>query len=183
MLFLNPEVGNPIRAQGVMITDMEIERLVSHWQKSVGVTSEAPPGRNCSPNQKKMRIRDLSNSRFPSFVKVSVLPLHSCRDAYALVTRVPLVCSINSRRWAWLDPHWAGERNATYYWVRRMTKNQTVINRRNSIQSFCCYHCQIRQTKDYQNKLLCGNIFQNRQLLKVSNQEILHGEERKQHVI
>jgi DNA segregation ATPase FtsK/SpoIIIE, S-DNA-T family len=43
MLFLNPEVGNPIRAQGVMITDMEIERLVSHWQKSVGVTSEAPP--------------------------------------------------------------------------------------------------------------------------------------------
>ena len=43
MLFLNPEVGNPIRAQGVMITDMEIERLVSHWQKSVAVTSEAPP--------------------------------------------------------------------------------------------------------------------------------------------
>jgi S-DNA-T family DNA segregation ATPase FtsK/SpoIIIE len=43
MLFLNPEVGNPIRAQGVMITDMEIERLVSHWQKSVDVTSEAPP--------------------------------------------------------------------------------------------------------------------------------------------
>ncbi|HET8563017.1 MAG TPA: DNA translocase FtsK, partial [Candidatus Binatia bacterium] len=43
MLFLNPEVGNPVRAQGVMITDMEIERLVSHWQKSARVTSEAPP--------------------------------------------------------------------------------------------------------------------------------------------
>ncbi|HET9588490.1 MAG TPA: DNA translocase FtsK [Anaerolineales bacterium] len=43
MLFLNPEVGNPIRAQGVMITDMEIERLVSHWQKSAGVNSEGPP--------------------------------------------------------------------------------------------------------------------------------------------
>ncbi|HEX6269880.1 MAG TPA: DNA translocase FtsK [Anaerolineales bacterium] len=43
MLFLNPEVGNPIRAQGVMITDMEIERLVSHWQKSADVSSEAPP--------------------------------------------------------------------------------------------------------------------------------------------
>ena len=37
MLFLNPEVGNPIRAQGVMITDMEIERLISHWQKTVEV--------------------------------------------------------------------------------------------------------------------------------------------------
>src|SRR5258706_2371281 len=34
MLFLNPEVGNPIRAQGVMITDMEIERIISHWQKN-----------------------------------------------------------------------------------------------------------------------------------------------------
>lgn len=43
MLFLNPEVGNPIRAQGVMITDMEIERLVSHWQKAVDVSTDAAP--------------------------------------------------------------------------------------------------------------------------------------------
>ena len=43
MLFLNPEVGTPIRAQGVMITDMEIERLVSHWQKTVEASTEAPP--------------------------------------------------------------------------------------------------------------------------------------------
>ena len=33
MLFLNPEVGNPIRAQGVLITDQEIERLIAFWQK------------------------------------------------------------------------------------------------------------------------------------------------------
>ena len=33
MLFLNPEVGTPTRAQGVMITDMEIERIIAHWQK------------------------------------------------------------------------------------------------------------------------------------------------------
>jgi S-DNA-T family DNA segregation ATPase FtsK/SpoIIIE len=43
MLFLNPEVGTPLRAQGVMITDMEIERLISHWQKTVEASSEAPP--------------------------------------------------------------------------------------------------------------------------------------------
>jgi S-DNA-T family DNA segregation ATPase FtsK/SpoIIIE len=43
MLFLNPEVGNPIRAQGVMITDMEIERIISHWQKNVDVSTDAPP--------------------------------------------------------------------------------------------------------------------------------------------
>jgi S-DNA-T family DNA segregation ATPase FtsK/SpoIIIE len=44
MLFLNPEVGSPIRAQGVMITDMEIERIISHWQKTVeGPMEDAPP--------------------------------------------------------------------------------------------------------------------------------------------
>lgn len=43
MLFLNPEVGNPIRAQGVMITDMEIERIIAHWQKNVEVDNAAPP--------------------------------------------------------------------------------------------------------------------------------------------
>jgi S-DNA-T family DNA segregation ATPase FtsK/SpoIIIE len=43
MLLLNPEVGIPVRAQGVMITDMEIERLIAHWQKSVEASTEAPP--------------------------------------------------------------------------------------------------------------------------------------------
>jgi S-DNA-T family DNA segregation ATPase FtsK/SpoIIIE len=43
MLFLNPEVGNPVRAQGVMITDMEIERLISHWQKNSDIEAEDVP--------------------------------------------------------------------------------------------------------------------------------------------
>ncbi|HET9908352.1 MAG TPA: DNA translocase FtsK [Anaerolineales bacterium] len=43
LLFLNPEVGNPIRAQGVMITDMEIERLIAHWQKNADVDKSAAP--------------------------------------------------------------------------------------------------------------------------------------------
>jgi S-DNA-T family DNA segregation ATPase FtsK/SpoIIIE len=43
MLFLNPEVGNPVRAQGVMITDMEIERLISHWQKNSEGVDDVPP--------------------------------------------------------------------------------------------------------------------------------------------
>ena len=33
MLFLNPEIGNPLRAQGVMVSDQEIEKLITHWQK------------------------------------------------------------------------------------------------------------------------------------------------------
>ncbi|MDP2777729.1 MAG: FtsK/SpoIIIE domain-containing protein, partial [Anaerolineales bacterium] len=43
LLFLNPEVGNPVRAQGVMITDMEIERIISHWQKNYETPVEATP--------------------------------------------------------------------------------------------------------------------------------------------
>jgi S-DNA-T family DNA segregation ATPase FtsK/SpoIIIE len=43
MLFLNPEVGNPIRAQGVMVTDQEIERLISHWQKMTTYSEENAP--------------------------------------------------------------------------------------------------------------------------------------------
>jgi len=44
MLFLNPEVGHPVRAQGVLITDMEIERIISHWQKNSDIPAEdAPP--------------------------------------------------------------------------------------------------------------------------------------------
>jgi DNA segregation ATPase FtsK/SpoIIIE, S-DNA-T family len=43
MLFLNPEVGNPVRAQGVMITDMEIERIISHWQKTSGSSVDNVP--------------------------------------------------------------------------------------------------------------------------------------------
>lgn len=34
MLFLNPEEGTPIRAQGVYITDKEIENLILYWQNS-----------------------------------------------------------------------------------------------------------------------------------------------------
>lgn len=43
LLFLNPEVGNPVRAQGVMVTDMEIERIIAHWQKVSGKPVEETP--------------------------------------------------------------------------------------------------------------------------------------------
>ncbi len=43
MLFLNPEVGTPVRAQGALVTDMEIERIIAHWQKSGVKTDDVPP--------------------------------------------------------------------------------------------------------------------------------------------
>lgn len=33
MLFLNPEQGSPLRAQGAYVTDQEIDRIVSFWKK------------------------------------------------------------------------------------------------------------------------------------------------------
>jgi S-DNA-T family DNA segregation ATPase FtsK/SpoIIIE len=43
MLFLNPEVGTPVRSQGVMVTDQEIERVIAHWQKMVPEMEERAP--------------------------------------------------------------------------------------------------------------------------------------------
>ncbi len=44
MLFLNPEVGAPVRAQGVLVTDQEIERVIAFWQKmSPQPGAETPP--------------------------------------------------------------------------------------------------------------------------------------------
>jgi DNA segregation ATPase FtsK/SpoIIIE, S-DNA-T family len=42
MLFLPPEAGSPLRAQGVMITDQEIERVISFWQQA-GTAEEPEP--------------------------------------------------------------------------------------------------------------------------------------------
>lgn len=44
MLFLPPEAGSPIRAQGAMVTDQEIERLITFWQDTYSQQDEqAPP--------------------------------------------------------------------------------------------------------------------------------------------
>ncbi|TLN26434.1 DNA translocase FtsK [bacterium] len=44
MLFLNPEVGAPQRAQGAWVTDAEVDKLVAYWQKATADQSaEAAP--------------------------------------------------------------------------------------------------------------------------------------------
>ncbi len=45
MLFLPPEAGSPMRAQGVIVTDQEIERVIKFWQKADTPKSdeEEPP--------------------------------------------------------------------------------------------------------------------------------------------
>lgn len=44
MLFLNPEVGTPQRAQGVLLKDQEIDSVIEYWKsKQVAKPVEAPP--------------------------------------------------------------------------------------------------------------------------------------------
>lgn len=43
MLFLNPESGTPQRAQGVIVTDQEIDKVIGYWQKMSPVEEEAAP--------------------------------------------------------------------------------------------------------------------------------------------
>ena len=60
MLFLNPEVGNPIRAQGVMVTDPEIERIIDFWQKNADMPAgPARHGRSCCKSRTRTRTRGL----------------------------------------------------------------------------------------------------------------------------
>jgi DNA segregation ATPase FtsK/SpoIIIE, S-DNA-T family len=41
MLFLNPENGSPLRSQGVMVSDQEIEKIINFWKES---TAREPSG-------------------------------------------------------------------------------------------------------------------------------------------
>lgn len=43
LLFLPPEAGSPIRAQGAMVTDQEIERVITFWQKAHAQQEQEEP--------------------------------------------------------------------------------------------------------------------------------------------
>jgi S-DNA-T family DNA segregation ATPase FtsK/SpoIIIE len=40
MLFINPEVGSPLRTQGVIVTDQEIVKAISFWKKIIPAQAE-----------------------------------------------------------------------------------------------------------------------------------------------
>jgi S-DNA-T family DNA segregation ATPase FtsK/SpoIIIE len=43
MLFLSPEASAPIRAQGVMVSDQEVERVITFWQQAIPPAEESVP--------------------------------------------------------------------------------------------------------------------------------------------
>jgi S-DNA-T family DNA segregation ATPase FtsK/SpoIIIE len=42
MLFLPPEAAGPIRSQGVMVSDQEVEKVITYWQRAVPRDQAAP---------------------------------------------------------------------------------------------------------------------------------------------
>ena len=55
MLFLDPEKAVPIRTQGVMVGDEEVNRIIEHWQK------EQPDSLNSSPPWENMLFEEKEN--------------------------------------------------------------------------------------------------------------------------
>jgi S-DNA-T family DNA segregation ATPase FtsK/SpoIIIE len=43
MLFLPPEAPAPLRCQGVMVSDQEVEKVITFWQQSHGTEDTTPP--------------------------------------------------------------------------------------------------------------------------------------------
>jgi len=59
MLFLPPEAPAPMRAQGVMVSDQEVERVITFWQKAhPPLESEKPPWEQLLENEAKLDDRD-----------------------------------------------------------------------------------------------------------------------------
>ena len=60
MLFLPPEVSGPIRVQGVMVSDAEVERVITFWQQSLEMSDEpdAPPWDEMIEQEQVLADRD-----------------------------------------------------------------------------------------------------------------------------
>jgi S-DNA-T family DNA segregation ATPase FtsK/SpoIIIE len=43
MLYLNPETGSPLRSQGVLVTDEEVDRVIEYWQQAAPREDDSAP--------------------------------------------------------------------------------------------------------------------------------------------
>jgi len=55
MLFLDPEKAVPVRTQGVMVSDEEVDKIITHWQ------GEQPESLNSSPPWENMLFEEQEN--------------------------------------------------------------------------------------------------------------------------
>jgi S-DNA-T family DNA segregation ATPase FtsK/SpoIIIE len=59
MLFLPPEASAPMRCQGVMVTDQEVERVVTFWQKTLEQVDNEAPWEETLKHEATMSEQDL----------------------------------------------------------------------------------------------------------------------------
>jgi S-DNA-T family DNA segregation ATPase FtsK/SpoIIIE len=71
MLFLPPEAGSPIRAQGVMVTDYEVEQVINYWREIWPVESESPPWDELMSREEELDARDALVERAIRIVRES----------------------------------------------------------------------------------------------------------------
>ena len=58
MLFLSPDGGAPVRSQGVIISDQEIENVISYWQQAWTGKEEASPWEQMMADEEVLSDRD-----------------------------------------------------------------------------------------------------------------------------
>jgi S-DNA-T family DNA segregation ATPase FtsK/SpoIIIE len=60
MLFLPPEASGPVRVQGVMVTDQEVERVITYWRNAIQVDDQAeqPPWEEMLEQEQMLADRD-----------------------------------------------------------------------------------------------------------------------------
>jgi len=58
MLFLPPEASAPKRVQGVMVTDAEVEKVITYWQRTHPPEEEAPPWEQMLKEEAVLADRD-----------------------------------------------------------------------------------------------------------------------------
>jgi S-DNA-T family DNA segregation ATPase FtsK/SpoIIIE len=82
MLFLPPEAGSPLRAQGVLVTDQEIERVISFWQQA-----ETPEEPEPAPWEEMLAEEQILADRDGLVEKAIVIVRDSQRASASLLQR------------------------------------------------------------------------------------------------
>ena len=83
MLFVPPEAPAPIRSHGVLITDQEIERMITFWQKSVGVPTQPEQ----APWEKLLEEEQVLADRDDLIIKAAEVVRETGRASASLLQR------------------------------------------------------------------------------------------------
>jgi S-DNA-T family DNA segregation ATPase FtsK/SpoIIIE len=69
MLFLPPEASNPLRVQGVMVSDQEVERVITFWQNTFPIEEAEPPWEEMLAEEAISKERDELTDKAVAFIR------------------------------------------------------------------------------------------------------------------